>query len=175
MSEHLRGRRVAIIGGAGFIGHNLALSLITDGAEVEIVDSLQVNNLLYFASGAGDRALRDLNLRIINERLDLLRQAGVALHPQDARDYHALCRILAAIKPDVIVHLAAVSHAGRSTRIRTAPSTTACERSRMRSITPAMAGCNSSCTCRRAWRMAIFKPNRSVRIIPSIPLVSTER
>lgn len=111
----LSGRRVAIIGGAGFIGHNLALSLTRAGADVHVVDSLQVNNLLSFASQP-DTPNRKLLMRMINQRLDLMREAGVPLHPQDARDYHALSRILNQIKPNVIVHLAAVSHAGRSNK-----------------------------------------------------------
>jgi nucleoside-diphosphate-sugar epimerase len=75
-----------------------------------------VNNLLSFASSAADLPNRDLYLRIINERLDLLRQADVPLYVQDARDYHALNRVLNEIKPQVIVHLAAVSHAGKSNK-----------------------------------------------------------
>jgi nucleoside-diphosphate-sugar epimerase len=112
----LAGRRIALIGGGGFIGHNLALALHQQGAHVEIVDGLQVNNLLTFASASADIPDRDLYLRIINERLDLLRAAGIPLHIQDARDYHALSRILAQIKPQVVVHLAAVSHAGKSNK-----------------------------------------------------------
>jgi nucleoside-diphosphate-sugar epimerase len=103
----MRGRRVAIIGGAGFIGHHLALALAQHGAHVEIIDSLQINNLLWFASQP-DMHNRELCLRILNERFDLLRAANVLIHPQDARDYHVLSRILDAIKPHVIVHLAAV-------------------------------------------------------------------
>ena len=49
MSKSLEGRRIALIGGAGFIGHNLALALARGGAHVEVVDGLQVNNLLSFA------------------------------------------------------------------------------------------------------------------------------
>ena len=109
------GRRVAIIGGAGFIGHNLALALAKAGAEVHVVDSLQVNNLLWFQSRP-DTPSRTLFLTMLNERLDLLRQAGIPLHPQDARDYHALSRILTDVQPSVVVHLAAVSHAGRSNK-----------------------------------------------------------
>jgi nucleoside-diphosphate-sugar epimerase len=109
------GRKVALIGGAGFIGHSLALELVKRGAQPHVIDSLQVNNLLAFASGS-DVANRDLYLRILNERLRLLHDAGVPLHPQDARDYHALSRILTEIKPQVIVQLAAVSHAGRSNK-----------------------------------------------------------
>ena len=111
----LNERRITIIGGAGFIGHNLALSLARSGAKVDVVDSLQVNNLLWFASRP-EVANRELFLAMLNQRLDLLRANGIPLHPQDARDYHALSRILGELKPDVIVHLAAVSHAGRSNK-----------------------------------------------------------
>jgi nucleoside-diphosphate-sugar epimerase len=75
-----------------------------------------VNNLLWFASGGGDLHNRDLYLRIINQRLDLLREAGVPVLVQDARDYHVLGRMLARMKPHVVIHLAAVSHAGRSNK-----------------------------------------------------------
>lgn len=116
MTARLSGRKIAIIGGAGFIGHNLALSLTQRGASVEIIDSLQVNNLLSLASGDGDLYNRDLYLRIINQRLDLLREAGIPVLVQDARDYQALGRMLSRAKPEVIVHLAAVAHAGRSNK-----------------------------------------------------------
>jgi nucleoside-diphosphate-sugar epimerase len=53
---------------------------------------------------------------MLNERLDLLRNARVPLHPMDARDYHVLCRVLGQIEPQVIIHLAGVAHAGRSNK-----------------------------------------------------------
>ena len=109
-------KRIVLVGGAGFIGHNLALELASRGAVVEIIDSLQVNNLLSLSTDYSDPYNRDLYLRMVNERLDLLRQAGVVLHPQDARDYHALSRIITQSKPNVIVQLAAVSHANRSNK-----------------------------------------------------------
>jgi len=116
MKMELKNRRIALIGGAGFIGHNLALSLAEKGAHVEIVDSLQVNNLLTFASASKDLHNRELYLQIINQRLSLLREADVPLHIQDARDYDGISQILKKIQPDVIVQLAAVSHAGRSNK-----------------------------------------------------------
>lgn len=116
MSLDLCGRKIAIIGGAGFIGHNLALALVRERAQVEIVDGLQVNNLLSFATENSDAQARGLYLRILNQRLDLLRGAGIPVHVQDARDYHALSRILSQIKPNVIIHLAAVAHAGRANK-----------------------------------------------------------
>lgn len=109
----IAGRRIAILGGAGFIGHHLALALAERGAEVHIIDSLQVNN----AWAIGDHGPhRDLHLRIVNQRLDLLRQAEIPFSVQDARDYHALARLLAELRPQVLVHATAVAHAGRSNK-----------------------------------------------------------
>lgn len=111
----LQGRRIALIGGDGFIGHNLALALVGRGAEVNVIDSLHVNNLLAFAS-ARESAYRAQYLSMLNARLQLLRSAGVALQVLDARDYHALTRLLSELKPQVVVHLAAIAHAGRSNK-----------------------------------------------------------
>jgi nucleoside-diphosphate-sugar epimerase len=113
--QSLQGKTVALIGGAGFIGHHLALELTRRGASVHVIDGLQVNNLLSLMTDTA--AHRELYMRMVNERLDLMRAAGVELHPQDARDYHALSRLLAhSIKPQVIVQLAAVAHANRSNK-----------------------------------------------------------
>jgi nucleoside-diphosphate-sugar epimerase len=116
MTIELKGRRVVLVGGAGFIGHNLALALHREGAEVSVIDSLQVNNLLWLHSSRTHLPQKDIYLAIINQRLDLLREAAIPVIVQDARDYQALGRILGEIKPQVIVHLAAVSHAGRSNK-----------------------------------------------------------
>lgn len=112
----LKNRRIALIGGAGFIGHNLALELKRRGAEVSVIDGLQVNNLLAFASTNVDIVNRELYSKIVNERLDLLARASIPLYVQDARDYHQLSKLLTAIKPQVIVLLAAVAHASRSNK-----------------------------------------------------------
>jgi nucleoside-diphosphate-sugar epimerase len=58
MTNELEGRRVALIGGAGFIGHNLALTLAKRGAKVDIVDGLQVNNLVATVASECDLRLR---------------------------------------------------------------------------------------------------------------------
>lgn len=108
----LEGRRVALVGGAGFIGHHLALKLAQAGAHVEVIDGLQVNNLVSFAANNQNLPNGDLYMHLINERLRLLQAAGIPLHVQDARDYSALSQLLNMIKPQVIVQLAAVSHAG---------------------------------------------------------------
>jgi nucleoside-diphosphate-sugar epimerase len=112
----LSNKKVVLIGGAGFIGHSLALELTRRGAMVEIVDSLQVNNLLWVTTNVEDPDIRELYLRVLHERFELIRAAGIPLHPQDARDYHGLSRIIGRIKPHAIVHLAAVAHANRSNK-----------------------------------------------------------
>jgi nucleoside-diphosphate-sugar epimerase len=112
----LAGRRIAILGGAGFIGHHLALELAGLGAEVSVVDSLQVNNLIAIAAAQDHPGDRELYSRILTERLDLLRSADIPLTIQDIRDYHAVSRILDDFKPQAIVHAAAVAHAGQSNK-----------------------------------------------------------
>lgn len=115
--KSIQGLKILLIGGAGFIGHNLALSLTKLGAKVDIIDSLQVNNLYSFGSlSFPNKTHRGFYLELLNKRLQLIRQAGIALHLQDARDYHAVSRMLTEIKPDVVIHLAAVSHADQSNK-----------------------------------------------------------
>lgn len=114
MSESIAGKRIALIGGAGFIGHNLALALRQEGADAHVIDSLQVNNLGAFTNSS-DPA-KALNVNMIYERLGALRSAGIPLHIVDARDYHALSAALNEIKPTVIVQLAAIAHANRSNK-----------------------------------------------------------
>ena len=112
----LDGRRIAIIGGAGFIGHNMAIAMKAAGAHVEVIDGLEVNHLVYFAAQPPDNPNRALYLAILLERLDRLHAAGVPLRQQDAREYHGLSLHLSEIAPDTIIHLAAVAHANRSNK-----------------------------------------------------------
>lgn len=109
-------KRIALIGGAGFIGHNLALALAERGHDVHAVDSLYINNLLYFSSTNNAILNRDLYLKMINERISLLNNAGIPLHVQDAREYYQLTHTLNRIKPQTIILLAAVAHADRSNK-----------------------------------------------------------
>lgn len=109
-------RRIALIGGAGFIGHHLALRLRELGAEILVVDSLAVNNLYSLHREGRRNADADLYLRIIRERLDRLEDAGVGLEVMDAREYDALSHVIKEFDPDAIVQLAAVAHAGKSNK-----------------------------------------------------------
>ncbi len=115
MTGSLKGRKVALIGGGGFIGHNIALELHSRGAEVHIIDSLQVNNLGAFSNGSGDPS-KQLYMQLIYERLAAMREINVPLHVLDARDYQVLSRCLSDIQPDTIVQLAAIAHANRANK-----------------------------------------------------------
>ena len=112
----IKDRNIALIGGAGFIGHNLALHLKALGAKVFVIDGLQVNNLLAFASTENSVQHRELYLDILNQRLESLRKAKVPMYIQDVRDYHALSKLMDKIAPQVVVHLAAVAHANKSNK-----------------------------------------------------------
>jgi nucleoside-diphosphate-sugar epimerase len=116
LSEKLRGKTVALVGGAGFIGHHLALRLKALGAVPHVIDGLQVNSLGYYTSGYTTNPNADLYIAFINERLSLLRQARVGLHVIDVRDYHVLGHTMGSIEPDIVVHLAAIAHANRSNK-----------------------------------------------------------
>jgi len=114
--ESLENKRIMLIGGAGFIGHNLALHLKSLGADVCVVDGLEVNNVMAFSSDDVPAANRELYLSILQERQNLMRKANIPLYVQDAREYHALCSLFNKFKPQVIVQLAAVSHANKSNK-----------------------------------------------------------
>ncbi len=112
----MHGRRVVLIGGAGFIGHHLALALKAAGAHVMVVDSLQVNHLGAFNATSQNLPHRELYLSFLNERLSLLRLHEIPVFVLDARDYNTLSLRLGEMAPDTLVHLAAVAHAGRSNK-----------------------------------------------------------
>jgi nucleoside-diphosphate-sugar epimerase len=112
----LAGRRVSLVGGAGFIGHHLALRLNELGAEVQVLDGLEVNNLLTYTALPPGAENRELYLRIINQRFAKLHAAGVPLTVVDARDYQRLSKMLGEFEPQTVVHLAAVAHAGKSNK-----------------------------------------------------------
>ena len=113
---NIKGKNILLIGGAGFIGHNLALTLKSNGANVEICDPLQVNNLISLHNADTNLLERPLYIDIIHERLKLLREAAIPIHTEDARDYFRLSLLFEKTKPDIVILLAAVSHSSRSNK-----------------------------------------------------------
>lgn len=114
--DELQGRSIALIGGAGFIGHTLALRLKALGARPVVLDSLSVNNYYHFKNNRDVIPSAEIYLGILEQRFALLKRAGIRVLELDARDYHGLSRALLAVNPSSIVHLAAVSHADKSNR-----------------------------------------------------------
>ncbi len=109
-------KKIIIIGGAGFIGHNLAIKLKENNFDVSIIDGLEVNNLTSVIGNYDNLPYPLLSRKIIDSRLDFLSEKKIHLYVQDARNYHSLSHIISKIKPEVIIHLAAVSHAVRSNK-----------------------------------------------------------
>jgi nucleoside-diphosphate-sugar epimerase len=116
LAEKLKGKKVVLTGGAGFIGHHLAIRLKELGAETHVIDGLQVNHLGYYTSGYSTNPDGERFIAFLNERLSLLRQKRIQLHISDLRDYHVTAKIIDEIEPDTIVHFAAVAHANRSNK-----------------------------------------------------------
>jgi nucleoside-diphosphate-sugar epimerase len=114
--DGIAGKRIALVGGAGFIGHHLALRLADEGADVHVIDGLTVNNLVQYTAMKPGSENRELYLAILNQRFEKLQAGGIPMHVEDARDYHRLSHVLSEIQPQVIVHLAAIAHAGHSNK-----------------------------------------------------------
>ena len=65
-------KKILIIGGAGFIGHNLAVFLKKNNFNVLTADSLEVNNFGHVKKNVKDNFKRKLYFSFLKERLHLL-------------------------------------------------------------------------------------------------------
>lgn len=109
-------KRILLIGGAGFIGHHLALALNSGGYQVFVIDGLEVNNLVSLQDSRTEFTNRSFYIDVLEERLALLRSASIPIYVEDARDYLRLNKIVNEIQPDAIFLLAAVAHASRANK-----------------------------------------------------------
>ena len=108
----LKNEKILLIGGAGFIGHHLALELRKKDAQVTIVDNLQINNIVNILSNLKiSEKQRSLYINFILERFKLMREADVNFANIDARDLNLLNDVYLNNKPTKVVHLAAISSA----------------------------------------------------------------
>jgi len=112
----LQNLSILIVGGAGFIGHNLSFHLKKLGAEVHIIDGLNVNHLGSVKKNLDSLSNPELAKDILYERLELLKSSDIPVYIQDARQYNELSKYFSEINPKVVIHLAAVSHANRSNK-----------------------------------------------------------
>ncbi|MGE0254640.1 MAG: NAD-dependent epimerase/dehydratase family protein [Alphaproteobacteria bacterium] len=112
IAEKLKGERVMLVGGAGFIGHNLALGLRDIGVETMVVDNLMMNSLVANQfSDTTDPLRRQLYLNFLLDRFGRMRQTGVEMRNADARLVIDLTNLFDEFEPTKIVHLAAIASA----------------------------------------------------------------
>ena len=108
----MKNEHIMLIGGSGFIGHHLALELKNKGANVLVLDNLQINNIV---SILGSRDIteikRKLYINFILDRFKLMREANIDFTNIDARDLILFNSIYNEFKPTKIIHLAAISSA----------------------------------------------------------------
>jgi nucleoside-diphosphate-sugar epimerase len=110
--KKLAGQRVLLVGGAGFIGHNLALELSRIGVETMVADNLMVNSLVdNVYKGSSDKVQKQVYLGFLLERFERLREANVELRNADARVLADLNRVFDEFQPTKVVHLSAISSA----------------------------------------------------------------
>ena len=115
--SNIQNKRIVLIGGAGFIGHHLAVKFKNLGAKVIVIDSLNINNYYHFKDNEGRMPNAKLYLDMIHQRLDILKENNIRLIEQDARDYIKMNDIISnGIEADTLIHLAAVAHADRSNK-----------------------------------------------------------
>jgi len=112
IKQRLQGQRALLVGGAGFIGHNLALALREMGVETMVADNLMVNSVVENLFGADRNALqRQAYQNFLLDRFRLMRQAGVHLRNIDARFAIELMKIFDEFQPTRVVHLSAIASA----------------------------------------------------------------
>jgi nucleoside-diphosphate-sugar epimerase len=61
-------KKALLIGGAGFIGHHLALALKQDGFDVAVIDGLEVNNLISLQDTRSNFVNRTFYVKVLEER-----------------------------------------------------------------------------------------------------------
>ena len=114
--KNIKNKKIVLVGGGGFIGHNLALFLEKYGAHVTIIDSFQVNNYVSLIANSDNLENPQLLLSILEERLRLVLNSRVKIKALDVRDYQNISTAIESVEPDVLVHLAAISHSNRSNK-----------------------------------------------------------
>lgn len=91
--DQLAGRRVLVTGGSGFIGSHLTAALVEVGAETHVLSSAVSS--------------------VYPHRLTALRSA-ITLHEGNLTDRTALRAVVRDARPEVVFHLGAYTHVGKS-------------------------------------------------------------
>lgn len=117
-SVRLDGERVMLVGGAGFIGYHLSLLLRKMGADVMVVDPLQINNIVKIVSDPTlDPVRRQLYSQFLIDRFEDMRAAGVTFATVDARSMTEFTAAFNDFLPTKAVHLSAISSALEANKV----------------------------------------------------------
>ena len=92
--KNIKNKKIVLVGGGGFIGHNLALFLEKHGAHVTIIDSFQVNNYVSLIANSDNLENPQLLLSILEERLRLVLNSRVKIKALDVRDYQNISQAI---------------------------------------------------------------------------------
>ena len=118
LGPRLTGHTSLLIGGAGFIGHHLALGLAKLGARVVVLDHLGVNNMTDINIRSDIEPVRRALYRsFLETRLQLMHEAGVQLINDEALDPVVIQDIYDTTRPDSVIHLAAISSAVTAAKV----------------------------------------------------------
>ena len=110
--NNLDKEKIMLIGGAGFIGHHLAIELRRKNADVIILDNLQINNIVSILTDKEiNEKKRNLYVNFILDRYNVMRDKGIEFENIDARDLNLLTSIYLSYKPTKVIHLSAISSA----------------------------------------------------------------
>jgi nucleoside-diphosphate-sugar epimerase len=110
--KRLADKRVLLVGGAGFIGHNLSIGLRAAGVETMVMDNLMINSIVDSVFGRHDDQLQNrVYQSFLLERFGLMRDAGVTLKNGDGRNSTDVMRQFGEFQPTHVVHLAAIASA----------------------------------------------------------------
>lgn len=101
-------QRILLIGGGGFIGHHLVEKL-SSKYDLFVCDNFCVNSLI-------EHLGHERYISFIIERYAIINSRVKKVYKTDARDYHALSIVMDDCKPNIVIHLAAVSHANKSNK-----------------------------------------------------------
>ena len=107
-------KKITILGGAGFIGHNLAIYLKKKNFECQVIDSLQVNN--FKSKKHRNTTNENLYKKVLKERFNLFKKNKIRLIQKDLRNLKSFSKLVEKFNPDYLIHLAAVSHANISNK-----------------------------------------------------------
>jgi nucleoside-diphosphate-sugar epimerase len=112
IAAKLKNERVLLIGGAGFIGHSIALELRRHNVPTMVLDNLMINSLVDNAfHDKGEPWKRKLNLHFLMSRFEMMRTAGVEFINSDARILKDILPVFDQFQPTKIIHLSAIASA----------------------------------------------------------------